>query len=231
MAQYVIDAFHTYLDTRVRFTPGPVQTSAAIRRGLPGFGGSKLPHMHPQLDPADEAVQILRLLAEPARFRVAAALVLGYDRLADIARISGVDEREVARAIGRLVAGGLVQEAGGTYRFAVEALTAAARRAADQQDFNGSVGGAPNANGVLKSFFKGGQLTSIPANYSKRLVILDVLAQTFEPGHRYNEKQVNKELAKFHDDVASLRRHLVDEGFLTRADGMYWRTGGTYPIQ
>jgi hypothetical protein len=23
-----------------------------------------------------------------------------------------------------------------------------------------------------------------------------------------------------------LRRYLVDEGFLTRADGVYWRTGG-----
>jgi hypothetical protein len=27
-------------------------------------------------------------------------------------------------------------------------------------------------------------------------------------------------------DYVSLRRHLVDEGLLTRADGVYWRSGG-----
>ncbi len=27
-------------------------------------------------------------------------------------------------------------------------------------------------------------------------------------------------------DYATLRRCLVDEGLLTRADGVYWRTGG-----
>ena len=27
-------------------------------------------------------------------------------------------------------------------------------------------------------------------------------------------------------DYATLRRYLVDEGLLTRADGVYWRTGG-----
>jgi hypothetical protein len=30
----------------------------------------------------------------------------------------------------------------------------------------------------------------------------------------------------FHADYAALRRHLVDEGLVTRADGVYWRTGG-----
>jgi hypothetical protein len=33
-------------------------------------------------------------------------------------------------------------------------------------------------------------------------------------------------LQMYHPDHAALRRHLVDEGFLTRADGVYWRTGG-----
>jgi hypothetical protein len=30
--------------------------------------------------------------------------------------------------------------------------------------------------------------------------------------------------------VASLRRYLVDEGFLERAKGEYWRSGGTFNI-
>ena len=38
---------------------------------------------------------------------------------------------------------------------------------------------------------------------------------------------VNLKLGLWHADTASLRRYLVDEGFLDRADGVYWRSGGT----
>ena len=70
----------------------------------------------------------------------------------------------------------------------------------------------------------------IPAQHSKRLVVLDLLAQEFEPGRRYDERIVNTVLRRWHEDTASLRRCLVDEGFLDRHSGQYWRAGGTVPI-
>jgi hypothetical protein len=30
-------------------------------------------------------------------------------------------------------------------------------------------------------------------------------------------------------DTAALRRYLVDEEFLTRDHGVYWRSGGSFP--
>jgi hypothetical protein len=57
--------------------------------------------------------------------------------------------------------------------------------------------------------------------------VLDRLAQLFEPGERYPETEVNRRLRGAHDDVAALRRYLVDVGFLSRDGGVYWRTGGT----
>jgi len=33
------------------------------------------------------------------------------------------------------------------------------------------------------------------------------------------------------DDHAALRRYLVDEGFLSRQAGVYWRSGGTVDVQ
>jgi hypothetical protein len=66
----------------------------------------------------------------------------------------------------------------------------------------------------------------IPASRAKRLLVLERLVQEFEPGLRYDEREVNFTLQLFHPDYASLRRYLVDEGFLTRAEGVYWRTGG-----
>jgi hypothetical protein len=81
---------------------------------------------------------------------------------------------------------------------------------------------------VLRAFLDAdGRLRSVPAKHSKRLVVLDHVARVFEPGLRYPEVEVNALLRAFHDDVAMLRRYLVDEGFLDRDHGVYWRTGGT----
>ncbi|WP_323099656.1 DUF2087 domain-containing protein [Intrasporangium sp. YIM S08009] len=81
---------------------------------------------------------------------------------------------------------------------------------------------------VLRAFLApDGSLTAIPTKIRKRLVVLDLLAQQFEPGRRYEETEVNNTLRAYHPDVAALRRYLVEEGFLDRADGYYWRSGGT----
>lgn len=75
---------------------------------------------------------------------------------------------------------------------------------------------------VLRAFFEGERLTSIPAQHSKRLVVLRRLAETvFEKKHKYPEKEVNQLLAVRHPDAASLRRYLVDEGFMARKQGVY----------
>ena len=81
---------------------------------------------------------------------------------------------------------------------------------------------------VLRRFFDGTRLTQIPTQRAKRLVILERLAQEFEPGLRYAEREVSFTLQLWYPDYAALRRYLVDEGFLTRADGFYWRTGGRF---
>ena len=80
---------------------------------------------------------------------------------------------------------------------------------------------------VMRAFVVDGRLTSIPTSHSKRLVILDWLAQLFEPGRRYSEQMVNLMLGKHHPDTAALRRYMVDAGFLDREAGQYWRSGGT----
>jgi DNA-binding transcriptional ArsR family regulator len=75
---------------------------------------------------------------------------------------------------------------------------------------------------VLRAFFEGERLASIPAQHAKRLVVLRHLAETvFQAERDYPEKEVNMQLALRHADVASLRRYLVDEGFMTRAQGVY----------
>ena len=84
---------------------------------------------------------------------------------------------------------------------------------------------------ILGRFFDDdGRLHTMPSKRAKLLVVLDRLAQEFDLGVVYSEGQVDEVLLRFHPDHAALRRYLVDEGFLTRDAGFYWRSGGTVAI-
>jgi hypothetical protein len=74
------------------------------------------------------------------------------------------------------------------------------------------------------------RLHTIPSKHGKLMVVLDFLAQHFEPGLKYPEARVNEILGEFHPDYAALRRYLVENGFLDRAEGVYWRSGGTFEV-
>ena len=85
------------------------------------------------------------------------------------------------------------------------------------------------AEKVERAFWDDGRLIRLPVKRTKRLLVLDRLAQRFEPGRAYLEAHVNQILIPAHPDYAMLRRALVDEGFLDRENGWYWRVGGTVP--
>ena len=84
---------------------------------------------------------------------------------------------------------------------------------------------------VLRSFFSGSRLTAIPASATKKLIILEHLAQDFEIGVRYPERDVNEMLGAYHDDYAALRRYMVEAGILSREAGVYWRSGGRVDLE
>ena len=80
----------------------------------------------------------------------------------------------------------------------------------------------------LRAFIRGGRITAVPSKRTRRRLLLDEVAQAFEPGRRYPESAVNEILKSVFDDHCTLRRYLVDEAFLSRtAAGIYWRAGGT----
>ncbi len=178
-----------------------------------------------------EAERILGLLAEPDRLRVVSALALGASTIVDIKDMTGLEARTVEKALARLIQGGLVvRDRDGSSRLVTEELLVAARRAATTRKLNEERQGPAYTSEVLRRFFRGGRLHSIPTTKSKRMVLLDHLAQSFEPGRRYPERAVNEILSRYNADVASLRRYLVDEGLMERAEGFYWRSGGTFDV-
>jgi hypothetical protein len=86
--------------------------------------------------------------------------------------------------------------------------------------------GALAGNGQLRGYLRDGRIEAIPAKRSRRVLLLAEVAQVFEPGVRYSERQVNDVLRALHPDYAALRRYLVDEQLMDRAGGEYWRIGG-----
>lgn len=74
---------------------------------------------------------------------------------------------------------------------------------------------------TLRAFFDGDRLKQIPAQRKKRVVILRHLLTRFNPGQEYTEREVNEILKVANEDFATLRRELIDYGFMTRDKGIY----------
>jgi hypothetical protein len=74
---------------------------------------------------------------------------------------------------------------------------------------------------VVRDFFDGERLRQIPAQRKKRVIVLQHLLQRFDPAQTYSEREVNDRLRPANDDVATLRRELVDYGFMERERGIY----------
>jgi hypothetical protein len=182
--------------------------------------------------PVPDAAAIAGLLADDDRRRVVAALVLGASTLAEVRAATGLEARPVGTALARLVEAELVVRGDdGRHLLLGEAFRLAAMAAAPDRPAPDPTGDAPEDQAkVLRTFLRAGRLVRIPAKHRQRLIVLDHLAQRFEVGERFTERQVNATLRPLHDDVAALRRHLVDEGFLDRAEGWYWRTGGSIAV-
>ena len=177
-----------------------------------------------------EAGTIVGLLADPARLKVVAALALGSGTIEEVAEAAGLSLKDVALAARRLSRAGLVHRDGHLLALRPERFGEAARSAAATAPPAERLSADPAEDTVLRTFLRGGRLVSIPAQHSKRLVVLRHLVHVFEPGLRYPEREVNALLAAWHPDVAALRRYLVDEGLLTRDAGIYWRSGGPVDV-
>ncbi len=80
----------------------------------------------------------------------------------------------------------------------------------------------------VKGFFDAeGKMKSWPAKFGKQMIALSLLAEKFESGKEYDEKEVNELLNTLHtfNDPAQLRRSMIEMKLLDRTpDGRrYWK--------
>ncbi len=182
---------------------------------------------------AETPDEILRALADPERLAIAGRLARSGATAAELADELDIAIAKIRRHLNRLSATGVVRvrEDRRTYRLDAETLRWAAEQVGPPREAGLTLGAASeDEEAVLRAFFRNGRLTEIPAKESKRRIVLERVALEFELGVRYDERAVNAIVGRFFNDHASLRRYLVDEGFLTRERGEYWRTGGRVDV-
>jgi hypothetical protein len=176
-----------------------------------------------------DARAYLSITLDPIRLAVLGHAAIGPVKLRELSERLEEQPRRVAEAIGSLRAVGLLTEDLRLDRDQLRTLaTSLPREAAPDPEIVSKTLWNPQERDILNRFISGDRLREIPANRRKRRVVLERLAIEFEPGIRYEETEVNFVLQLWNPDYTALRRYLVDEGFMTRASGVYWRTGGRY---
>jgi hypothetical protein len=182
---------------------------------------------------AETPDDILRALADPERLAIAGTLARSDEGPSGLAEVLDLPITRVRKHLNRLAATGVIRlnDDRATYRLDAETLRWAAEQVGPPRDVGMALAAAnEDEEIVLRTFFRNGRLIEVPSKESKRRIVLERIAIEFEAGTRYDEKEVNVIVGRFHNDYASLRRYLVDEGFLAREHGVYWRTGGRVDV-
>ncbi|WP_139492758.1 DUF2087 domain-containing protein [Brevibacillus dissolubilis] len=105
---------------------------------------------------------------------------------------------------------------------AAEAADPAKLKPAQEESAMSSATNDVEKQRVLASFFTPeGKLKSIPTQLKKRIFILEKLAEGLDIGRSYSEKEISDYLKAYHDDFATLRRELIMNHIMYRADGIY----------
>ncbi|MBN9211964.1 MAG: hypothetical protein BGO45_09565 [Microbacterium sp. 71-36] len=155
---------------------------------------------------------ILAALSDDAAREVYARVVLGERLDAAVAALAPARARRVTTA---LTSAGLIAETPDGYAVSAtvfaDALAAAPRPA--------------RATGVDR-FFTEGRLTGYPSRAGdRREVLAAVASRILVDDERLTEREINERLAAIVDDVAAIRRYLVDEGLIERT-----RSGTEYAL-
>lgn len=80
-------------------------------------------------------------------------------------------------------------------------------------------------NTTIKTYMnEEGALKNYPSKEKKKIIVLEEIAKNFSKGKTYSEKEINRILKRIYEDYATIRRALIEYGFIERTDDCksYW---------
>lgn len=171
--------------------------------------------------------QLFKALGHPMRLLIMNLVLTKARHGEELAAILHLNPATVSHHLTKLADAGLLEARKDQYYQTYSLAQNVLQRTLDevirlpQPDLRAQVTPDAYREKVLRIFFKRGRLKQIPSQHKKQRIILEHIAQEFEPDRDYEEQEVNRILVEFNDDVAWLRRSLVEHKIMRRAHGIY----------
>jgi hypothetical protein len=185
-----------------------------------------------EIDALQPLLTLATAMLDNDRLRIAGLLAGGPSNRIELAQATGLSHKELLRHLESLHSFGLVKLQDPAPRdpdpYSVYELNGETFRTARKVmgKFKG-VRKRPSDSRlmVLETFMPGGKMNAMPMKQPQIVVILDEVSLRFEPDREYTEKEVNAILSDIYEqDFVTLRRYLVDFGYLNRTrDGSVYR--------
>ena len=178
----------------------------------------------------EEALKLFKCLADTSRLRIVQALMQGETYTELLAQQLELSPSTVSFHMKKLEEAGLVVSRKDQY-YTVYSLQSEALK----KPLYEVIAAVPSQwneqrqreeayrQRVIKSFFEYGRLRSIPVQRKKKLICYELIAERFELGRVYEEREVNDIISPIHEDYCTIRRDMISEGILQREDGKYTR--------
>ena len=85
---------------------------------------------------------------------------------------------------------------------------------------------------IIKTYVESAEplvIKAFPVKEKRKLILLDLIARHFAPDRVYSEKEVNEIVRPIFHDFATIRRYLIEYGYLDRTSNgsAYWAKGGS----
>lgn len=169
-----------------------------------------------------------KALADANRLRIVGLLAHRAYSVEELAAALSLRASTVSHHLARLSEAGLVSTSVDghfhVYRLDTDALEESARRLLAREELSSWAADGTDADAwdrkVLQTFTgPDGRFTQWPMQRKKFEALLRHVARSLDPEREYGERELNRVLSRFSDDVATLRRGLVDHRFVARDPG------------
>ena len=184
--------------------------------------------MSPDTEPMPALVRLFKGLADPTRLRMIAAMVDRARCGQDLAAEVGVSPATVSHHLRVLTEAGLVVETRqppySFYQLDLTALQDAVKAVSSPKRVRELATTSPvddDTRDVLRAFFDGPRLVSIPVQRRKKDIVLEEVLRRLPRRREYREPELNKFIEVVHPDFCTIRREWIMGGYMERKDGIY----------
>lgn len=184
----------------------------------------------------DQLLRFFQVFSNESRLKIIGHLANGERSVGELAELLDLKEPTISHHLSELKGLGLVNaRAEGTsriYQLNAKALEAISKDIFARPNLAALVKPADlsEEDRILKTWVKDGRIIDIPAQEKKKQILVRWVARQIDPARRWTEREFSDWLSQFNEDYAFLRRYLVDNGYMARDKGIYWRTPENDPV-